>query len=346
MEKVIKTGLLAYGMSGKVFHAPFLEAHPGFRLSAITERHHKNAAADYPDIKSYDTVEDLMNDEDLDLVVVNTPNFSHYDYTKRALLKGKHVLVEKPFTATVAEAIELFELARTVGKQVFVYQNRRYDSGFNSVKNIIDQGLLGKLNEVHFRYDRYRTAIGPKTFKEEIMPATGMQYDLGPHLLDQAIALFGKPLRFYKVLGKNRKGTKVDDFFSIHLSYPNSVNVYVTGNMLVTDIQPAFVLYGETGSYIKNHADVQEEQLLKGMKPLDNTFGIEESGQEGRLTVIDEEGQKTQSQVPAEKGRYIDLFEAVYQSLTNGTAYPVKEEQVLWQLEILEAAEGVVVNNK
>ena len=274
-------------------------------------------------------------------MVINTPNFSHYDYAKSALQKGKHVLVEKPFTATVAEAKELFELARSVGRHIFVYQNRRYDSGYNAVKNIIEKGVLGKLNEVHFRYDRYRPAIGPKTFKEEIMPATGMQYDLGAHLLDQAISLFGKPLHFYKVLGKNRKDTKVDDYFSIHLSYPDSVNVFVTGNMLVSDIQPAFVLHGEKGSFIKNHADIQEEQLLNGMKPLDSQFGIEQNGQEGKLTYMDEEGNKHQELVPAEKGKYMDLFEAIYQSLSNGADYPIKEEEVLHQLEILEAPAGL-----
>lgn len=340
MDKVINTGLLAYGMSGKVFHAPFLHAHPGFKLQAVTERNHKNAAKDYPEITSFSTVNDLLNDTSIELVVINTPNFTHYDYAKSALLKGKNVLVEKPFTPTVAEAQELFALAKSVGKQIFIYQNRRWDSDFTTVKQIIQQGILGKLNEVHFRYDRYRATIGPKTFKEAPMPASGLQYDLGPHLLDQVISLFGKPLYYYKILGKNRQDTQVDDFFSIHLSYPDSVNVFVHANMLVTDIQPSFVIHGTNGSFIKQRADIQESQLLKGIKPTDHLYGIEEPGMEGHLSLMDTEGNKKKQLVASEKGEYLSLFEAVYQSLIHGKPYPVKEEQVLIQLEILEAQAG------
>ena len=337
MDSVIITGLLAYGMSGKVFHAPFLEAHPGFKLHAITERNQKKAQQDYPSLISYNSVDELLDDPAIDLVVINTPNFSHVDYAKRALLKGKHILVEKPFAATVAEATELFDLARSLGKQVFVFQNRRWDSDFNSVKKVIDQQSLGKLNEVHFRYDRYRNEIGPKTFKEEPMPASGLLYDLGPHLLDQVISVFGKPLSYHKILGKNRKNTQVDDYFSIHLSYADSVNVFVHANMLVTDIQPAFVLHGTNGSLIKDRTDIQEAQLLKGMKPTDPAYALEEPGMEAVLTLIDDQGNKKQSTIAADKGKYPELFEAVHASLTQGKAYPVTEEQILWQLEILES---------
>ena len=337
MDSVIITGLLAYGMSGKVFHAPFLEAHPGFKLHAITERNQKKAQQDYPALISYNSVDELLDDPAIEMVVINTPNFSHVDYAKQALLKGKHILVEKPFAATAAEAQEVFDLAKTQGKQVFVFQNRRWDSDFNSVKKVIEAGSLGKLNEVHFRYDRYRNEIGPKTFKEEPIPASGLLYDLGPHLLDQAISIFGKPLSYHKILGKNRVGTQVDDYFSIHLSYADSINVFVHANMLVVDAQPAFVLHGTNGSFIKDRTDVQEAQLLKGMKPTDPMYAVEDESMAGILTLIDEEGNKTQSHRSAEKGKYPELFEAVYASLTQGKAYPVKEEQILWQLEILES---------
>ncbi|MET3112782.1 scyllo-inositol 2-dehydrogenase (NADP+) [Pedobacter sp. CG_S7] len=337
MEKVIKTGLLAYGMSGKVFHAPFLDAHPGFKLDAILERNQKKAAIDYPNLKSFDTIDDLLNDESLELIVINTPNFTHYDYAKSALQKGKHILVEKPFTATAAQAKELFELAKQLDKKIFVYHNRRWDSDFNAVIDIIESGVLGKLNEVHIRYDRYRPAIGPKRFKEEPMPASGLMYDLGSHLIDQAISLFGKPLSHYKVLGKNRKETQVDDYFCIHLNYADSVNVFLHANMLVAAMEPGFVLHGEKGSFIKARADTQEGQLLKNMKPTDSQYGIEEIGSEGVLTLIDEEGNKNTTLITSGKGRYMELFESIYQSLTHGEDFPVKEEQVLWQLEILEA---------
>lgn len=340
MEKIINTGLLAYGMSGKLFHAPFLSVHPGFNLSAVTERNEKKAQQDYPEITSYDSIDELLNDPAIDLVVVNTPNFSHYDYTRQALLKGKHVLVEKPFAATVEEAQALFDLSRETGKQVFVYQNRRWDSDYLAVKQVIDSGVLGKLAEVHIRFDRYRNTIGPKTFKEELVPATGLQYDLGAHLLDQVINLFGKPLNFYKILGLNRKGTKVDDYFHFHLEYPDSLQVFVCSSMLVPNPQAAFVVHGEQGSLVKYRADIQEAQLLKAIRPNAEGYGQEPDELAATLTRMNPDGSKKQEQLVSEKGSYMALFDGVYEGIVNNVPFAVREEQVLTQLRILEAPAG------
>ena len=340
MEKIINTGLLAYGMSGKLFHAPFLSVHPGFNLSAVTERNEQKAHKDYPGITSYNSIDELMDDPAIDLVVVNTPNYSHYDYTRQALLKGKHVLVEKPFAATAEEAQALFDLAREVGKQVFVYQNRRWDSDYLAVKQVIDSGVLGKLAEVHIRFDRYRNTIGPKTFKEELVPATGLQYDLGAHLLDQAINLFGKPLNFYKILGLNRQGTKVDDYFHFHLEYPDSLQVFVCSSMLVPDPQAAFVVHGEQGSLVKYRADIQEAQLLKDIRPGSEGYGEEPVELAATLTRMNPDGSKRQEQLVSETGSYMPLFDGVYQGIVNNVPYAVTEEQVLTQLRILEAPVG------
>jgi scyllo-inositol 2-dehydrogenase (NADP+) len=337
MSTIISTGLLAYGMSGKLFQGPFIDAHEGFKLSAVTERHQKNAEKDFPGIISYDSTDELIADQTIDLIVVNTPNYLHYEHAKKALEAGKHILVEKPFAATTEEATEIFKLAEKLGKKVFVFQSRRWDSDFNAVKKIVDSGKLGKLSEVNFRYDRYKAGIGVKSFKEELLPATGLQYDLGPHLLDQVISLFGKPDSFHKILGKNRVGTKVDDYFSIHLSYPNSVNVFVHASMLVVDPLPSFVLHGEKGSFVKERADIQEEQLLKGIKPGDSGFGIEARGKEGKLTLIDGNGERIQELITSDSATYLALFEDVYQSIVNNKAFPVTQEQVLSQLEILQS---------
>jgi scyllo-inositol 2-dehydrogenase (NADP+) len=337
MNHKINTALLAYGMSGKVFHAPFVSTHPGFNLRGIVERNQKIAHKDYPGIINYNSVEEVLADDTIDLVIVNTPSYTHYEYAKRALQAGKHILVEKPFTATTAQAKELFDLAKAVGKKALVYQNRRYDSGFNAVKKVIESGKLGKLVEVHFRYDRYRNEIGPKFFKEEPYEASGLSYDLGPHLLDQAICLFGKPLSYHKVLTKNRVNTKVDDYFAIQLSYPNDLNVFLTASMLVADIQYAFVINGMIGSFIKNHADVQEEQLLKGMKPTSVDYGIENPADAGKLTLVTADGGRNSQLVPSEKGDYNGIFEAVYQNIMNDVSYPITEQDILAQLEILES---------
>ncbi|MDR6785938.1 scyllo-inositol 2-dehydrogenase (NADP+) [Pedobacter africanus] len=337
MKTEIITGIMAYGMSGKVFHAPFIDNHPGFKLHAVTERTQKKAAADYPGVISYDTIDDLIADEQIELIIINTPNYTHYDYAQKSLRAGKHILVEKPFTATSAEAKELFRLAESLGKKIFVYHNRRWDSDCTSIQKVVESGKLGQINEVHYRFDRYRKAIGPKTFKEEPHPASGLLYDLGPHLLDQAISLFGKPSSFYKILGKHRPGTKVDDYFMIHLAYPNDLNIFLTSSLLVADPQKAFVLHGSAGSFVKGRSDVQEEQLLKGMKLNNPAYGIEPADSKGRLTIMDEQGNPHVSYVDSENGNYIGLFEAVYQSIVNEVTYPVTEEQIIAQLEILEA---------
>lgn len=337
MNGKINTGLLAYGMSGKVFHAPFIATHEGFNLKGIVERTKKLAQLDYPEIISYNSVDELINDETIDLVIINTPNNTHYEYAKQALKAGKHILVEKPFTATTAQAKELFALAKSVGKKALVYQNRRYDSGFNAVKKVIESGKLGKLVEIHFRYDRYRNEISPKAFKEELVEATGLQYDLGPHLIDQAIALFGKPLKFNKILSKNREHTKVDDYFAIQLTYPNDLNIFLTASMLVADIGDAFVVNGMLGSFRKNHADVQEAQLLKSMKPTEEGYGIENPTDAGKLTLVTADGGRTTELVSSERGNYPGIFEAVYQNIVNDIAYPITEDDILAQLEILES---------
>ncbi len=337
MSLPIKTGVLAFGMSGRVFHAPFLNIHPGFEFSAVTERTKKAAHEIYPGVKSYDTIEALIADKNLELIVVNTPNFTHYDYAKQALKAGKHVLIEKPLAASSQEVKELFTLAEQANKKLLVYQNRRFDIDFLMVKQVLESNRLGTLHEVTIRYDRYRKEIGKKFFKEEPYPASGLSYDLGPHLIDQAISLFGKPLHYHKTLSKNRPGTQTDDYFFIHLQYHNGLNVYLYASMLVANPQPAFVINGLNGTFTKPRGDVQEAQLLAGMQPDHEDFGIEKEGTQGQLTLIDETGQAITETIPSLKGNYMQLFENVYQSIKYNTPYPVSEVQQQWQLEILES---------
>ncbi|NEU09043.1 Gfo/Idh/MocA family oxidoreductase [Flavihumibacter sp. R14] len=335
MDKPIATGLLAYGMSGKIFHAPFLDKHPGFKLLGVLERSKKNAQADYPEINSYDTVEELLNHPEIELLVINTPNNTHYDLAKRALTAGKHVLIEKPAATSVDEARELFELGKQLDKQVMIYHNRRFASDFLATKRVIESGKLGTVIEMHLRFDRYRNVIGPKAFKETAIPGSGILYDLGSHLLDQAISLFGKPLSFQKTLGRYRPGTQVDDYAHLHLVFPDRLNVFITVSMLVADPQPGIVIHGTNGSFIKSFCDTQEEQLIAGLKPGDQGFGEEPTGKEGRLTIVNSDGTKTTEEIPSEKGRYMGVFEAVFQTLKHGKEFPVREEDILEQLGIL-----------
>lgn len=334
--KPIKTGLLAYGMSGKIFHAPFIHAHGGFELSAIVERTKNAAIEDYPDVKQVRNYEDVLADESIELVVVNTPNFTHYQFAKEALNAGKHVLIEKPLAVLRREAEDLFSLAYRKNLKVMAYQNRRFDSDFMAVKEVLESGVLGKVVEAHFRFDRYRNEISPKFFKEEAIAGAGILYDLGAHVLDQAISLFGSPDDFEKVYSCNRKDSLVDDYAQVHLKYKTGLNVYITVNMLVVDEPPAYSIYGTKGTFLKYRTDQQEIQLLAGIKPTDAEYGAEKEGSEGRLSYIDEAGQKRVKSVSLRKGNYMLLFDEVYKTIRNGDEYFIKQSDVLTQLGLLE----------
>ncbi|MEZ4970027.1 MAG: Gfo/Idh/MocA family oxidoreductase [Flavobacteriaceae bacterium] len=335
-RKIIKTGILSYGMSGTLFHAPFLNEHPGFRLTAVVERSKKIAGKRYPNIKSYNTVDQLIADKDIDLIVVNTPNYTHFEFALKSLRAGKHVLVEKPFCVESAEAKELFAEAKKLNRCILPYQNRRYDSDFLAVKQVLESGKLGAIVEVHMRYDRYRHHIGPKIAKETPVPGSGLMYDLAPHLLDAAIALFGYPLQWSKYTGQFRPNTQVDDYAHIHLVYPKGVQVFVTMSMLVVQPQAAFVLNGTKGTFVKQRTDIQEQQLLEGMCPGDPLFGKEDTDKYGVLTTIDGNGERHQEKIKSLRSSYINLFEDVYRSIAEEIPYPVTEKDIVRQLEILE----------
>lgn len=332
----VVAGILSYGMSGRIFHAPFLESNTRFKFKAVVERSKKNAQQRYPHVISYDSVDELLADDEIELVVVNTPNQTHYDYAKKALLKGKHVLIEKPCAASSEEVKELFNLGKTQNRHVMVFQNRRWDSDFKLVKRVIESGALGEIIEFHVRFDRYRREKSPKLFKEIKQSASGLTYDLGPHLLDQVISLFGKPKDSIKITSIHRENSDVDDYFTYILTYNNGLTVFAHASLLVAQPLPAYVVHGTKGSFQKTRADVQEEQLDRGMWPTDESFGLEAVGQEGLLTVVNKNNQKQISYKEALKGNYKGLFNAVYEQLRKDKPYPVTSEQIIWQLELLE----------
>ncbi|NJB35095.1 Gfo/Idh/MocA family oxidoreductase [Croceivirga sp. JEA036] len=336
MNNTIKTGIAAFGMSGSLFHAPFLRCHPQFEFSAVVERSKKKVHLDYENVKSYNSFDALLSDESIELVVVNTPNETHFEFALKAIKANKHVLIDKPFTTTAAEAKQLFKEAKKKGVFLLPYQNRRYDSDFLSVKEVVESGKLGNLVEVHFRYDRFRTAIVENSWKEDPAPGNGVIYNLGAHPIDGIISLFGIPLKWSKHSSSVRPNSQVNDYEHVHLLYPNNLRVFVTISLLVADPQPAFVLNGTMGTFKKHRTDVQENQLNEGMKPDNELFGVELPESEGILTTIDSNGLKKQEKIAAQKANYMNVFEDVYQTLRMGKGYPVTEEQIIAQLEILE----------
>lgn len=307
-------------------------------MKAVVERNQKKMAAQYPDIISYNSVEEILADHEIELIIVNTPNFTHFDFAKQALNAGKHVLIEKPAAGNVAEIKELFDTARANSLHVFCYQNRRWDSDFLSVKEVIESGRLGKLNEVTLRYDRYKPQLNPKPFKEtKDTPINGIVYELGPHLIDQAIHLFGRPLSFDKLVAIQRELSEVPDYVNYRLTYPGGLVVYLTSGLLIADALPAFVAHGAVGSYSKYRCDVQEAQLIAGVLPTDEAYGVEPAGMEGKLVTVGIDGEKSIEFIPSLKGEYFILFYAVYHTIRENALYPITEEHMAWQMELLEA---------
>ena len=243
-------------MSGKVFHAPFLATNPNFNLVGSWERSSKNIEAAYPGTKSYNSYEELLADTMIDLVVVNSPNDTHFTYAKSALLAGKHVVVEKAFTVTAKEAEELDVLAKSKGLKLAVYHNRRYDADFLTLQKLIQEGEIGTLQDVQISFERYRTTLSPKKHKESVTPGAGLLYDLGPHLVDQAILLSGMPLAVFADIRITRKVSIIDDYFTLILYYP-SHRITLTSGMLFMTESPGYKVYGTKGCFIKKRSDVQ-----------------------------------------------------------------------------------------
>lgn len=334
--KAIRTGLLSYGMSGKLFHSPFLQINPGFQFYSVWERSKNEAQQKFPGVKTERSLDELLRDDALELVIVNTPNYTHYDYAKKALQAGKHVVVEKPFVATAAEGEELIALAKERNRILSVYQNRRYDSDYRTIKKILDEGWLGDLVEAEFHFDRYKEELSPKRHKETPGPGTGALYDLGSHILDQALQLFGMPQAVFGDLRIVRPNSQVDDYFEVLLYYP-SLRVRLHSSYLVREAVPGYVLHGSKGSFLKAKTNVQEEALDKGLLPEGDDWGKEPESERGLLHT-EKDGRVIKEYITSETGAYNDYFTALYKAVREGGPVPVSAEDGLNVIRIIEAA--------
>jgi predicted dehydrogenase len=300
------------------------------------ERSSKLIGQHYPGVKSYSSLEELLADDAVELVVVNTPTYTHYEYALRALQVGKHVIVEKAFTTTVAEAIELQEIAEAGNLKLSVFQNRRWDSDFKTVQSIIKEGILGDPVEVSFSYDRYNPALSPKLHKEIPRPGAGVVYDLGPHVIDHALFLFGMPVSVFADISVTRPTSQVDDYFEIILRYP-TFRVRLRASYFVREPVPSYIVHGTKGSFLKTRADVQEASLLAGKKPNSDGYGIEPDHDQGLLhTEID--GKMIRKKIETLPGNYMDYYDGVYRSMVHEEHLPVTAEDGVHVMRIIEAA--------
>jgi predicted dehydrogenase len=334
--KPINTAICSFGMSGWVFHAPFISTHPGFNFYAVWERTKNLAQEKYPAVKVYRSLEEMLADKEVELVIVNTPNSTHYAYTKQALLAGKNVVCEKPFTVTVAEADELVALAEQKQLKLSVFQNRRYDSDYRTIKEVLDKKLLGNIVEAEFHFDRFKEELSPKAHKETAGQGTGALYDLGSHLIDQALQLFGMPNAVFADIVAMRPISQVDDYFEVLLYYP-SMRVRIKGSYQVREALPGYVIHGSKGSLIKPKTDVQEGQLQAGQLPTDAGYGVEPESEKGLLHT-ETNGKIVREYIPSKTGNYSGYYEGIYNAIRNNESLPVTAEEGKNVITIIEAA--------
>lgn len=333
----IKTALLSYGMSGKVFHAPFIQNHPGFELTTVWERNKKTATLDYPFVEVVHQLEDILNNPEIELIVVNTPTATHFEYAKKALLAGKHVIVEKAFTTTEKEADELIELAEKMGKMVSVYQNRRWDSDFQTVQKIIHQQIIGQIHTATIRFERFKDILSAKMHKEQPGPGAGLLMDLGPHIIDQALVLFGMPKAVLADIRTLRAHSLVDDDFIIHLLYPD-LRITLISSLLVPYPVEAYLIHGNKGSFIKSRADIQENALLKKEQPFTVKWGLEPKEFAGRLITMQDGTEKIEP-IPSIAGNYGKYYENIYQHIRFKEPLEVSGTDGKNVMKIIEAAQ-------
>lgn len=333
---LINTALCSFGMSGKLFHAPFIEAHPGFKLYGVWERSKNNAIAEYPKVKTFRTLEEMCSVDQINLIIVNTPSSTHYDFAKQVINSGKHLIVEKPFTATVKQAEELISLSIQKNVKLSVFHNRRYDSDFKTVQKVLKEGSLGTLVDSEIHYDRYSPELSYKLHKEEPTGAVGSLYDLGSHLIDQALQLFGLPDSIFAHLDIMRPNSKVCDYFDVKLFYPFH-NVTLKSSYYVKEVLPAFIFHGTKGSFVKPRADVQEADLKEGKLPRTSKWGVEPEEGQGLLHV-ETDGKTSRKKIQSLKGNYMDYFDGIYDAIQNGESVPISGSDGLNVIRIIEAA--------
>ena len=333
MQKV-SVGLIGYGMAGSIFHAPLVSAVDGLELAKVVSSDEAKVRKSYPSAAVVGTVGELLADPAIEVVVVASPNATHYKYARMALEAGKHVVVDKPFVLRVAEADELISLAKQKGLLISVFQNRRYDNDFLTVRQVIGEGLLGEILIYEAHYDMYRPQPSAK-WKEHAGEGTGALYDLGPHLIDQAVQLFGAPQAVFAELTLQRPNAEVDDYFHLLLDY-GKLRVVLQSGWVVRQPGPHFLVHGAKGSLIKYGLDSQQSDLQKGLRPGHPQWGRDREDCYAQLTVG--EAVTAISRIETIPGCYEAFYKELHSAITTSAPLPVKAEEARVSLQIIELA--------
>lgn len=330
----IRTGIIGYGMSAKTFHLPFILNMEEFSVTGISTSKNETLAAEQPGLTCYSSPEELINDGEIELIIITSPNESHFPLAKKALEAGKHVVVEKPFTITHRESLKLLKIAAKSQRILTVFHNRRWDGDILTIKELLEQGKFGNLSHVESHYDRFRPNVRDR-WREKDVPGSGLLYDLGSHLIDQMIHLFGSPLWVQADIARQREGAETDDFVHILLGY-SKFRAELHISVLVNAPVPRFAVHGDTGSYIKYHLDPQEDQLKAGKRFTDGGFGEEADEHFGTYYPAPEGS--TPLVIPTARGRYQDYYSTLASAIQGTSAPPVDPGEAAEVMKIIELA--------
>jgi scyllo-inositol 2-dehydrogenase (NADP+) len=329
--KKIRTALVGYGSVGEKMHAPLISVCDDLELVAVVERSKDKSKEKYPYVQIFRSLEDLLDADVADLIVIVTPNEFHFTYAKMALKAGKHVVVDKPVTIHSHEAKELKRLAEEKNLVLSVFQNRRWDGDIQTIKKIMNEGILGKVVHFESHFDRFRPFLADN-WREKDVPGNGITYDLGTHLIDQTVMLFGKPQWVYAEILKQRDGAVADDFFDITLMY-EGMKARLTASVMVNAPLPKFLVLGEKGSFIKHGLDVQEKAFKAGQRPEGETWGVEHAESWGMVHL-----ENSATSYPTERGDYRAFYKNIAETILGQDELKVKMEEAILVLEIIEAA--------
>lgn len=337
MSEPLRLGLAGFGLGGRAFHAPFIANNPRLRLTHVLQRHGEDAAARYPGTRVVREFDELLDDgAAIDLIVIATPNGTHGPFAIRALEAGKHVVVDKPFAVSVDEGRAVVEAAARAKRIVAPYQNRRWDGDFLTVASLLARGWLGTVEAFESRFDRWRPELRESTWKERPSPGSGLLLDLGPHLIDQALVLFGKPDSISASVATERPGSLVDDRFDLQLEYPRHTARLAAG-LMIREAGARFRVSGTLGHYVKHGVDPQEAALRDGKRPEGPDWGTEPPANWGALvTTID--GLRIEGVVRTMPGNYGWFYDNVCDAITGPAALAVTPEDAIQTLRIVELA--------
>ncbi|XBS68038.1 oxidoreductase [Acerihabitans sp. KWT182] len=331
MAEHIGIGLIGYGFASKTFHAPLIEGTEGLRIVAVSSSDADKVLSDLPGVHVETDPAAVIHSPAVQLVVIPTPNETHFPLAKQALLAGKHVIVDKPFTVTLSQAQELQQLADSRRLLLSVFHNRRWDSDFLTVRQLIRDGILGDILDFESHYDRFRLEVKDR-WREQPGAGSGLWYDLAPHLLDQALVLFGMPVAMTVDLAQLRPGARTNDYFHAVLTYPQR-RVILHGSMSAAAQTPRYTLHGTKGSFVKYGLDPQEARLKNGERPPRPDWGAD--ALDGVLTLV-ENGVVTEHTVRTLPGNYPAYYAAIRDAILNKSDNPVKPSDAIRVMELIE----------